>query len=135
MDLIVRQRHNSRVIALSSLFSEGYSKSDEVYVKLILSEELRDLKYDNAYYYDLYNGIKQHIQEIDTIIQKLAPEWPLESLSKIDLNILRIGVFEIKYISETDRKVAINEAIELAKEYGSENSAKFVNGVLGDLKK
>lgn len=135
MDLIVRQRHNSRVLALSSLFSEDYSHSDEVYVKLLLSEELKDLKYDNSYYYLLYNGVKQKMQEIDEIIQKLAPERPLESLSKIDLNILRIGVFEIKYSAETDRKVAINEAIELAKEYGSENSAKFINGVLGDLKK
>jgi len=135
MELVVRQRHNSRVLALASLFSEGYSSSDEVYVKLLLSEELKDLKYDNSFYYELYNGVKGNLEKIDEVIRKLAPEWPLESLPKIDLNILRIGVFEIKYTTETDRKVAINEAIELAKEYGNENSQKFINGVLGDLKK
>ncbi|MDD4930951.1 MAG: transcription antitermination factor NusB [Candidatus Colwellbacteria bacterium] len=83
----------------------------------------------------LLNGVFQHMSEIDEIITRAAPEWPLEQISVIDRNILRIGLFELLYADreEVPPRVAINESIELAKAYGGTNSGKFVNGVLGTV--
>src|SRR5271163_5116829 len=80
-------------------------------------------------------GIADHIKDIDIIITKAAPEWPLEKIAVIDRNILRIGLYELLYADpeEVPPKVAINEAIELAKNYGGPNGARFVNGVLGTI--
>jgi N utilization substance protein B len=133
MQLSIKVRHNSRIVVLCCLFAESYATTDEIYVKMLLSEEIEDLKFDNAFYYELYNGIKRNLSEIDELIEKLAPEWPLDNISKIDLNILRIGIYELKYVGGSEVKVVINEAVELAKEFGSENSSKFVNGVLGSI--
>jgi len=81
------------------------------------------------------NGVLEHIAAIDKIIEKAAPEWPIEQISIIDRNILRIGLYELLYAdkAEVPEKVAINEAIELAKNYSGPNSSKFVNGVLGTV--
>ena len=73
--------------------------------------------------------------EIDQIIKRLAPEWPLDQITGIDRNILRLGVYELKFGKEIPPKVAINESIELAKTFGSDTSGKFINGVLGSLYK
>jgi N utilization substance protein B len=69
--------------------------------------------------------------EIDGIITKYAPEWPIEQITVVDRNILRIGIYELKWVTNIPSKVAINEAIELAKTFGGESSGRFVNGVLG----
>jgi N utilization substance protein B len=74
-------------------------------------------------------------KEIDEIIVRTAPEWPLDQITVIDRNILRIGIFELKFAHEVPPKVAINEAVELGKAFGGESSGKFVNGVLGTLYK
>ena len=84
---------------------------------------------------DIINGIIDHLKEIDEIIVKYAPNWPLEKITVMDRNILRIGIWEMKFNPEVPPKVAINEAIELAKSYGGPASGKFVNGVLGSLYK
>ena len=76
-------------------------------------------------------GIHRHGEEINSLIRLHAPAWPIDQLSIIDRNILRIALFEIFFNSETPFKVAINEAIELAKTFGGENSPRFINGVLG----
>lgn len=83
----------------------------------------------------LSKGTVGHRNEIDPIIEKCAPEWPLEQVTVVDRNILRLGIFELMYGSyeEVPPKVAINEAIELAKTFGGESSARFVNGVLGTI--
>lgn len=83
----------------------------------------------------LVKGVVEHRLEIDKIITKAAPEWPLEQIAIIDRNCLRIGLFELLFAdrNEVPPKVAINEAIELAKNYGGPNSGKFVNGVLGTI--
>jgi len=83
----------------------------------------------------LVKGTVNHKKEIDPIIEKCAPEWPLEQVTAVDRNILRLGIFELMYgdYSEVPPKVAINEAIELAKTFGGESSARFVNGVLGTI--
>lgn len=80
-------------------------------------------------------GAVKHLDEIDKIIKRATPEWPLEQITVIDRNVLRIGVYELKYgdKNEVPPKVAINEAIELAKTFGGESSGKFVNGVLGAI--
>lgn len=81
----------------------------------------------------LLRGILAHHQEIDRAVQKAAPTWPLDQMARVDLNILRLAIFEIIFDNEVPLKVAINEAIELAKTFGSDNSPKFVNGVLGTI--
>jgi N utilization substance protein B len=81
----------------------------------------------------IVNGVEEHRDEIDGLITKYAPEWPLDQITIVDRNILRIGIYELKYAADIPPKVAINEAIELAKGFGGESSGKFVNGVLGAI--
>lgn len=83
----------------------------------------------------ILKGIVDHLPKIDTIITKAAPEWPLDKIAIIDRNILRIGLYELLYAdpNEVPPKVAINEAIEMAKNYGGPNAGKFINGVLGTI--
>ena len=92
---------------------------------------------DKSFTWQLVTGIVQHIQEIDKIIEKAAPQWPIDQISIIDRNVLRMGLYELLYEDKTavPPKVAINEAIELAKSFGGENSGKFINGVLGAVYK
>ena len=77
--------------------------------------------------------VQKHLKKIDRIIQQNAPKWPIEKINKLDLAILRYTIWELIYKTKTPPKVAIDEAIELAKEYGTESSAPFVNGVLGGV--
>ncbi len=90
---------------------------------------------DISFVKDLVDGAIKHLLEIDKIIEKCAPEWPLSQIAVVDRNVLRIGILELLYGNreEVPPKVAINEAIELAKNFGGENSGKFVNGVLGTI--
>ncbi len=92
---------------------------------------------DKSFIWQLINGVISHINDIDKIIEKAAPEWPINQITIIDRNILRIGLFELLYgdKEEVPPKVAINEAIELAKTFGGESSGKFINGVLGTVYK
>jgi N utilization substance protein B len=88
---------------------------------------------DSDFTFQLINGIQENLDGINNIITKYAPEWPLQQITVVDRNILRIGVFELLYVADIPPKVAINEAIELAKTFGGESSGKFVNGVLGAI--
>lgn len=88
---------------------------------------------DTKFIYGLVDGVKLNIEEIDKVIEKTAPEWPLDQITVIDRNILRLGIFELQYAKEVPPKVAINEAVELGKTFGGGSSGKFVNGVLGTL--
>jgi len=92
---------------------------------------------DPTFTWQLVTGVVQHLQEIDKIIEKAAPEWPLSQISVVDRNVLRIGLFELLYGNKeaVPPKVAINEAIELAKSFGGESSGRFINGVLGTVYK
>lgn len=100
-------------------------KKREKLIKKLFSYSFQDKKVDK----DL-EPIIAHLKKIDQIISKCAPDWPIEKLNKIDLAILRLAIHELVK-GENPKKVIIDEAIELAKEYGSQNSGKFVNGVLG----
>lgn len=126
-------RHAARELALSSIFCWLFSEQggDE---SLGLSKELLNLTEEEHDIFDvIVQGVKVNVDEIDKIIEQSAPEWPLEKISKVDLVILRIAVFEIVYSKKTPTKVAIDEAVELAKEFGNDTSPKFVNGVLGTV--
>ena len=90
---------------------------------------------DTDFIKGIAKGVEKNIDKIDKIIEKAAPEWPLDQINIVDRNVLRMGLYELLYANkeEVPPKVAINEAVELAKMFGSDNSAKFVNGVLGAI--
>ena len=92
---------------------------------------------DETFVWQLITGVVERLSQIDKIIEKAAPEWPIEQITIVDRNVLRIGLYELLYENkeEVPQKVAINEAIELAKTFGGENSGKFINGVLGTVYK
>lgn len=90
---------------------------------------------DTSFIKQLVDGVLSHIEELDKIIEKAAPQWPLEQIAIVDRNVLRLGLYELLFGNrdEVPPKVAINEAIELAKSFGGDSSGKFVNGVLGTV--
>jgi N utilization substance protein B len=92
---------------------------------------------DQSFVWRLAKGVVEKMPYLDKIIEKTAPEWPIEQITIIDRNVLRIGLYELLYEDKTEvpPKVAINESIELAKNFGGENSGKFINGVLGTVYK
>lgn len=131
-------RHLGRIISLQSLYEyEFRSKAgdttadiDSIVVKNI--EPYAKALGDTEFVRDLTNGVFAEMEQLDAELQPLAPEWPISTISAIDRNVLRIGLFELTRRAETvPPKVVINEAVELAKAFGSDNSSKFVNGVLG----
>ncbi|MDP2909736.1 MAG: transcription antitermination factor NusB [bacterium] len=131
-------RHLSRSIAMQSLYEWDFNgKKPEVLEKIVEKnlEEFGPGLEDKEFVWQLINGVVSHIKEIDEIIIKAAPEWPLDQITVVDRNVLRIGLFELIYENkdEVPPKVAINEAIELAKSFGGESSGKFINGVLGTV--
>ena len=92
---------------------------------------------DQTFIWQLIDGVVEKLPKIDEIIEKAAPEWPISQINIVDRNVLRIGIFELLFGNkeEVPPKVAINEAIELAKNFGGESSGKFINGVLGTIYK
>lgn len=131
-------RHLGRIIALQTLYEFDFRVGcGDVNADLqeILSRNLaryEDTIQDTDFVRDLVLGVQQRAEELDTILQPIAPEWPLDQIARIDKTVLRLALFELKYMqSVVPPKVAINEAVELAKAFGSDNSSKFVNGVLG----
>jgi len=133
-------RHLSRSIVLQTLYECDFSGKPDNEAERILarnSEEFGGGLQDTPFEENLFKGILQKKQELNTIIEKAAPDWPIDKISVIDRNILRIGLFELLFSDrdEVPPKVAINEAIELAKTFGGDTSGKFVNGVLGAVYK
>ena len=125
------QRRRSRTAALQSLFAADVRGiwNDPQLQWLDEDEELPDSTTEFAQ--QLLSGVSKSRLGLDNVITRYAPAWPVSQLSVIDRNILRIALFELIYTPGTPRKTAINEAVELAKIFGSESSARFVNGVLG----
>ena len=133
-------RHIARSIVLQTLFEldfRGYSQSASEEILLRDASEFANDVVDINFVRLLLNGVLSKRTEIDLVIEKAAPDWPLDKISVIDRNILRIGLYELLFADakEVPAKVAINEAIELSKNYGGEKSSKFVNGVLGSVYK
>lgn len=86
-----------------------------------------------AFAWELVSGVTNHLEEIDSLIRRFAPAYPVAQLSPIDRNILRLAIHEMLFSPDVPVKVAINEAVELAKSFGGESSPRFVNGVLGSV--
>ena len=126
-------RRKARTIALQALYEvDAVGREAEAVVERLLAEgELSEE--NNVFVRELVGGVIQNKDEIDGNIQRFAPAWPIEQTAMIDRNILRLAIFEILFDNKVPVKVAISEAVELAKSFGSENSAKFVNGVLGSV--
>jgi len=134
-------RHIARSVALQTLFEIDFrdysnSKSFDDIIERNVSEFANDV-IDILFVRNLISGVLSKKAEIDLVIEKAAPDWPLDKISIIDRNILRIGLYELLFSDskEVPAKVAINESIELSKSYGGEKSSKFVNGVLGSVYK
>jgi len=133
-------RHLSRSIVLQTLFEWDFNNKKDDELDIILDRDIKEFApgvEDFSFMKDLSKHIIKKKKVIDEIIVKAAPEWPLDKISVVDRNILRIGLYELLFgdREQVPPKVAINEAIELAKTFGGENSSKFVNGVLGAVYK
>ncbi len=124
-------RRRSRALALQALYELDLSShSVDCSVGWLQQEE--NLPSEAVpFALQLINGVIEHQEEIDDLIRVLAPAWPVRYLASIDRNILRLALYEVKFEDDVPPKAAINEAVELAKAFGSETSSKFVNGVMG----
>ena len=131
-------RHLSRSIALQSLYEwDFYGKKPDT-LNNIVEKNIKEFAGgldDLEFIRKLARGVEQAIQHLDELIVKTAPDWPLEQINMLDRNVLRLGLYELLYANkeEVPPKVAINEAIELAKVFGGESSGRFVNGVMGTV--
>lgn len=130
-------RHLARSIVLQSLYEWDFynSKSD---LTKIIERNLKEFGPgidEPEFVWRIANGVIKNFDNLNKIIEKAAPEWPVNQISIMDRNVLRIGLYELLFAdkNEVPTKVAINEAIELAKNYGGPNSGKFINGVLGTV--
>ena len=131
-------RHLGRIVALQTLYEyefrlqagDTFVDADEVLTRNL--ERYETAIDDTDFVKDLVTGVVQEQPGLDAKIQPIAPEWPIEQISRIDRTVLRLGLYELLFRGDkVPPKVAINEAVELAKAFGSDNSSKFVNGVLG----
>lgn len=131
-------RHLGRIVALQSLYEYEFriqSEDKTVDIDEILGRNLE--RYESAiddkdFVSRLAHGVLEQIADLDARIQPIAPDWPIEQIARIDRTILRMGLYELLHLADiVPPKVVINEAVELAKAFGSDNSSKFVNGVLG----
>lgn len=126
-------RHLSRMIAMQTLYEHEFRPNSVLaeIQKRNIEEYKNDV--DESFVNFLIAGVINKSSSIDNEIVKSAPEWPIEQISLIDKSILRIAIFELLYSVNVPPKVAINEAVELSKQFGGENSSKFINGVLGTV--
>lgn len=132
-------RHLGRIIALQTLYEEEFRREaadaefdlDQVLGRNI--ERYAEMVDDVDFIRDLVNGVIAKAPELDAALQPIAPEWPIDQIARMDRLVLRIGLYELLHEKDVPPKVVINEAVELAKAFGGENSSKFINGVLGTV--
>lgn len=136
-------RHLARAIAMQVLYQWDFKGRPTAAIPAIIEQTIKDfgvgLDQNIEYIQATVDGVIDNLEQIDQTIQTYAPKWPLEQIAIVDRNILRIGIYEMHINNDIPNKVAINEAIEIAKSYGGQSSGKFVNGILGaiynDIKK
>ena len=131
--ITVSLRRLARSIALQTLFESDSVQHDPASVLARHLGEETVAEETASFARQLVGGVTGNREKLDTIISSSAPSWPMEQMAKIDKNILRLAIFEILFDQDVPIKAAINEAIELAKSFGSESSSRFVNGVLGTI--
>jgi N utilization substance protein B len=132
-------RHLGRIIALQTLYEEEFRR-DAGDIDFDLEEVLtrnigryKEMVDDIDFIRELVHGVLKTAPELDAVLQPIAPEWPIDQIARMDRLVLRIGLYELLHSKGVPPKVVINEAVELAKAFGGENSSKFVNGVLGTV--
>jgi N utilization substance protein B len=129
----VRIRRRARIIAIQALYELDLTNHPSA---AVIEQRIQDKELPPQgipFVYHLVEGVLQFKERLDRIIQRHAPEWPIEQMAPIDRNILRLALFEFSIDGRTPIKVAINEAVELAKLFGSDSAPRFINGVLGSL--
>lgn len=132
-------RHLGRILALQTLFEQDFRRDSgdaSVDIDEILDRNIhryKDTIEDRDFVKQLTQGVAGTYADLDGLIQPVAPEWPLEQIARMDRMVLRMGLYELLCGNDVPAKVVINEAVELAKAFGGENSSKFINGVLGTL--
>jgi len=130
-------RHLGRIIALQTLFEQEFraqagDKAFDLHEVLRRNIDRYSSTVDDTEFIErLVKGVNKHAAQLDTELQPIAPEWPIDQIARMDRVILRMGLYELTYEKSVPPKVVINEAVELGKAFGSENSSKFINGVLG----
>lgn len=129
-------RHLGRIVALQTLYEYDFRNGDSSGLDLMVIykrnvDQFKKQISDTDFVEELIIGVGKRAEELDGIIGPIAPEWPVDQIARIDKIVLRIALFELKFHKKTPPKVVINEAVELAKAFGSDNSSKFINGVLG----
>lgn len=129
-------RHLARTTSMQALYEWDFTGKSAGALDEILARNKKEFmsnEEDEGFTDSLVHGVIAHQKEIDEVITKYAPEWPLDQITIVDRNILRVGVYELLFAEAIPSKVAINEAIEIAKTFGGDSSGKFVNGVLGAI--
>lgn len=129
-------RHLARTIALQSLFMWDFNGKSNQDLEHILGRNFKDFAPDfddQGFSSNLIKGVVDNLSAVDEYIEKYASEWPIEQITIIDRNVLRIGIYELIFDQNVPAKVAINESIEMGKAFGGQSSGKFVNGVLGAI--
>ncbi len=131
-------RHLARTIAMQTLYLWDFNGRKDRDLSDVMKTNLKEFAPgfdDESFIKETVDGVLKNLNNIDAYIAKYAPEWPIDQITIVDRNILRLGIYEMLYNKEIPERVAINEAIEIAKTYGGESSGKFINGVLGAIYK
>jgi transcription antitermination protein NusB len=134
-------RHLGRIVALQTLYEQDFRRDvgdvdfvlDEILARN--AERYQEVLDDKAFISRLVHGVSERNQALDDIIIPVAPEWPIDQIARMDRVLLRMGIYELLFDNDAPPKVVINEAVELAKAFGGDNSSKFINGVLGTVLK
>jgi N utilization substance protein B len=132
-------RHLGRIIALQTLYEQELRQEADdasLDVDQVLERNIaryREMLSDITFIQQLVKGVSQHAAQLDATLQPVAPEWPIDQIARMDRIVLRIGLYELENEADVPPKVVINEAVELAKAFGGDNSSRFINGVLGTL--
>ncbi len=132
-------RHLGRIIALQTLYEQELRREAgdvNFDITAVLDRNIfryREMVDDTDFIKQLVIGVSEHAEELDAQLQPVAPEWPIDQIARMDRLVLRIGLYELQNEADVPPKVVINEAVELAKAFGGDNSSKFINGVLGTL--
>ena len=130
-------RHLGRIVALQTLYEQDFRREagdDSFDLGVVLKRNIAryESTVDDVFFIEeLVRGVAKHEAQLDDELRPLAPEWPIEQIARMDRVILRMGLYELEYEKDVPPKVVINEAVELAKAFGGDNSSKFINGVLG----
>jgi N utilization substance protein B len=129
----MKVRRRARAVALQTLYELDFTNHELRNAFTARLEERPLPEAAETFAWALVKGVQTYRTYLDNVVGELAPEWPIEQIAAVDRNVLRIAIFELLFSPEIPPKVAINEAVELAKMFGAESSPRFVNGVLGSL--